>query len=63
MSSESENLTIDRVARAAVVNVETIRFDERCGLLIETRRSNGRVWRYGAAELARVRCIRTAQPA
>lgn len=58
---ESTGLTIGGLAREAGVNVETIRFYQRRGLLPEPGRPYGQARRYGAAELARVRFIKSAQ--
>ena len=49
------------LARAAGVNVETIRFYQRKGLLPEPDRPQGSIRRYGANELGRVRFIKSAQ--
>lgn len=54
-------LTIGAVARAAGVNVETIRFYQRRGLLAQPERSYGRVRRYSPADAVRVRFIKAAQ--
>ena len=43
------------------VGVETVRFHQRRGLLGEPERSRGTVRRYGPADLARLRFIRSAQ--
>lgn len=61
MSQASENLTIGGVARAAGVNVETIRFYQRRGLLPEPKRLYGSVRRYSATDVARVRFVKSAQ--
>ncbi|MFZ5541275.1 MAG: Hg(II)-responsive transcriptional regulator [Pseudomonadota bacterium] len=61
MSQEPEGPTIGGVARAAGVNVETIRFYERRGLLAQPQRRYGSVRRYTAADVARVRFIKAAQ--
>ena len=53
--------TIGTLARAAGVNVETIRYYQRRGLLREPRRPPGGVRRYGEEDLARLRFIRRAQ--
>jgi MerR family mercuric resistance operon transcriptional regulator len=53
--------TIGALAQAAGVNLETIRFYQRRGLLIEPERPQGGVRRYGEPELARVRFIKSAQ--
>jgi MerR family transcriptional regulator, mercuric resistance operon regulatory protein len=54
-------MTIGRLARAAGVHVETIRYYQRRGLLDSPRRPPGGVRRYGDAALARLRFIRRAQ--
>lgn len=55
------NLTIAKLAREAGVNVETIRFYQRRGLLPEPPRPPGGIRHYGATEVARVRFIKAAQ--
>ena len=55
------NLTIAKLAREAGVNVETIRFYQRKGLLPEPPRPPGGIRHYGATEVARVRFIKAAQ--
>ena len=54
-------LAIGALAAAAGVNVETIRFYQRKGLLREPPRPRGGIRHYGAADLARVRFIKAAQ--
>jgi MerR family mercuric resistance operon transcriptional regulator len=61
MTHPLENATIGALADAAGVNVETIRFYQRKGLVPEPRRPAGSVRRYGNAELSRVRFIKAAQ--
>ena len=61
MIASVENLTIGTLAATAQVNVETIRFYQRKGLMHEPRRPQGGVRRYGAADLGRVRFIKSAQ--
>ena len=56
-----EDLTIARLAAAAGVGVETIRFYQRKGLLAEPPRPLQGIRRYGAADIARVRFIKSAQ--
>ncbi|MEO5826822.1 MAG: Hg(II)-responsive transcriptional regulator [Gemmatimonadales bacterium] len=56
-----EEFTIGSFAAAADVNVETIRFYQRRRLLREPPRPFGRIRRYGADDVARVRFIKTAQ--
>ena len=54
-------MTIGRIAGAAGVNVETIRFYQRLGLLAEPTRPPGGVRRYGVEFVARLRFIKRAQ--
>ncbi|MBI3530528.1 MAG: Hg(II)-responsive transcriptional regulator [Betaproteobacteria bacterium] len=56
-----ERLTIGRVARAAGVNVETIRYYQRRGLLDEPDKPLGGHRRYGASVARRVSFIKRAQ--
>lgn len=58
---ESEPMTIGTLAREAGVNVETIRFYQRKGLMPEPDRPQGSIRRYGADDLGRVRFIKSAQ--
>lgn len=57
----AEKLTIGRIARAAGVNIETVRYYQRRGLVgVPAKRARG--FRYYAAETAgRVRFIKRAQ--
>ncbi len=61
MVSHLENLTIGAFAKAAGVNVETIRFYQRKSLLVEPKRPYGSIRRYGAADVARVKFVKAAQ--
>ena len=61
MVNDPQTLTIGTFASAAGVNVETIRFYQRKGLLPEPGRSIGSIRRYGPADVARVRFVKTAQ--
>lgn len=61
MRNLPETLTIGTFAKAAAVNVETIRFYQRKGLLPEPRRAFGSIRRYGSADVARVRFVKAAQ--
>ena len=54
-------MTIGRVADAAGVNVETIRFYQRLGLLAEPARPPGGVRRYGSELVSRLRFVKRAQ--
>ena len=56
-----EKLTIGAFARAAGVNVETIRFYQRKGLLPEPDKPQGGIRRYGESYVRRVRFIKSAQ--
>ena len=61
MGNNLENLTIGAFAKAAGVNVETIRFYQRKGLLPEPDKPLGGIRRYDPAVLARLRFIKAAQ--
>ncbi|MFP5400483.1 MAG: Hg(II)-responsive transcriptional regulator [Gammaproteobacteria bacterium] len=56
-----QTYTISGIAQAAGVNVETIRFYQRRGLLVEPDKPLGGIRRYGDAEVARVQFIKAAQ--
>ena len=56
-----EALTIAGLAKAAEVNVETIRFYQRKGLLTEPIRPLGGIRRYDSKDVSRVRFIKSAQ--
>lgn len=55
------NVTIGAFAKAAGVNVETIRFYQRKGLLPEPSKPYGSIRRYGETDVARVRFVKSAQ--
>jgi len=57
----SEQLTIGRLARVAGVNVETIRYYQRRGLVDEPEKPLGGHRRYAASAATRVRFIKRAQ--
>lgn len=61
MENNLEGLTIGAFAKAAGVNVETIRFYQRKGLLTEPDRPYGSIRRYGVADVTRVRFVKSAQ--
>lgn len=61
MESRSPSLPIGAVAAAAGVNVETIRFYQRKGLLPEPTRPYGQIRRYGEPDVARVKFVKSAQ--
>ena len=54
-------MTIGRLAKAADVNVETIRFYQRKGLMPEPRRPTGGIRRYAEADRSRLHFIKSAQ--
>jgi MerR family mercuric resistance operon transcriptional regulator len=54
-------MTIGRLARAAGVHVETIRYYQRLGLLDNPPRPPGGVRRYTGREVAKLRFIKRAQ--
>lgn len=61
MEDTSRALTIGAFANAAGVNVETIRYYQRKGLLAAPARPEGRIRRYGSDDVARVRFVKSAQ--
>lgn len=61
MSPEARSFTIGRLAAAAGVHVETVRFYQRRGLLAEPRRSAGQVRRYSGEDTEQLRFIKRAQ--
>jgi MerR family mercuric resistance operon transcriptional regulator len=54
-------LSVGAFAAAAGVNVETIRFYQRKGLLPEPTRPYGQIRRYGDADVARDKFVKSAQ--
>ncbi|MGE0348555.1 Hg(II)-responsive transcriptional regulator [Hydrogenophaga sp.] len=58
--SES-NMTIGELAKAADVNVETVRFYQRKGLMPEPLRPSGGIRRYAEAARSRLHFIKSAQ--
>ena len=61
MRRELENLAIAGFAKACGVHVETVRFYQRKGLLRPPDRPAGKIRRYGRADVARIRFIKSAQ--
>lgn len=61
MENNLENLTIGAFARTTGVNIETIRFYQRKGLLPEPDRLYGSIRRYGSTDVARVKFVKSAQ--
>lgn len=56
-----QTLTISGLARAASVNVESIRFYQRRGLLPKPTKPLGGIRRYGQSDVARMQFIKAAQ--
>lgn len=61
MDKVVESFSIGAFADAAGVNVETIRFYQRKGLLPEPDKPHGSIRRYGESDVARVRFVKSAQ--
>ena len=61
MSDKFIDLSIGAFAGASDVSVETVRFYQRRGLLIEPEKPSGRIRRYGSSDVARVRFIKASQ--
>jgi MerR family transcriptional regulator, mercuric resistance operon regulatory protein len=61
MESTAQPLTIGVFAKAAGVNVETIRFYQRKGLLPEPDKPFGSIRRYSNVDVGRVQFIKSAQ--
>jgi MerR family mercuric resistance operon transcriptional regulator len=61
MPYTQDTFSIGAFAKAAGVNVETIRFYQRKRLLAEPVRPPGGIRRYGNAEVARVKFVKSAQ--
>lgn len=57
----SQDFTIGRLAKAASVNIETVRYYERCGLIPRPLRRVGGFRTYNADHLARIRFIKRSQ--
>lgn len=57
----AKTFTIGRLAAQADVNVETVRYYQRRGLIPEPERAPGQARRYSSAQLDRLRWIRRAQ--
>lgn len=57
----ASGITIGQLARAAAVNVETVRYYQRIGLLSLPGRDFGSIRRYVADDLKRIRFIKRAQ--
>jgi MerR family mercuric resistance operon transcriptional regulator len=59
--ARNDGITIGALADLAGVNVETIRFYQRKGLMPQPEKPHGGIRRYGDVALARVRFIKAAQ--
>lgn len=59
--SLGDMMSIGQLAAAAGVGVETIRFYQRKGLLVQPLRGRGQIRRYLPADASRVRFIKSAQ--
>jgi len=55
------DMTIGQLATAGGVNVETVRYYQRRGLLAVPERSSGSISRYSSGALARLRFIKRSQ--
>lgn len=59
--SQNTSMTIGSLAKAAEINVETIRYYQRLGLMTEPEKPLGGIRRYDGVALARLRFIRRAR--
>lgn len=59
--NSKEVMTIGELAKSTEVNIETIRFYQRRGLMDEPERPAGGIRRYGEADADRIRFIKAAQ--
>ncbi len=60
-STSKGGITVGQLARAAGVNVETVRYYQRIGLLPLPSRRYGSIRRYSTDDLQRIRFIKRAQ--
>lgn len=61
MAPHEDSMTIGTFAKAAKVNVETIRFYQQKGLLTVPHKPHGSIRRYHQDDVARVKFIKSAQ--
>ena|SRR5437870_3442408 len=61
MPDRPAEMTIGAFAKLASVNVETIRFYQRKGLISEPKRPRGGIRRYGEDDVARMQFVKSAQ--
>lgn len=61
MTKQPHTMSIGELATAAGVNIETIRYYQRKGLLAVPERQRGEIRRYRPSDLARVKFVKAAQ--
>lgn len=61
MQDNANLLTIGGLAKAADVHIETIRYYQRRGLVLEPRRPPGGIRRYGQADIDRLMFVKSAK--
>ncbi|MBY0497542.1 MAG: MerR family transcriptional regulator [Cyanobacteria bacterium] len=61
MSKQAASMSIGALARTASVNVETIRFYQRKGLLVTPGRIHGQIRRYTVDDVGRVKFVKAAK--
>lgn len=61
MSAQTRQMTIGGLAKAAGVNIETVRYYQRRGLLPEPEKPLGGIRRYDHGDLSRLGFIKSAQ--
>ena len=61
MNRNTNSFTIGELAAFAGVGVETIRFYQRRGMVQEPPKPSGSIRRYGAADVERLRFVKSAQ--
>ena len=61
MTASTQRLTIGRLARAAAVGIDTVRFYERAGLMPPAQRTASGYRTYAAGDVGRLRFIRRAK--
>src|SRR5689334_16665262 len=61
MAKHSMNMPIGAMAKAAGVNIETVRFYQRKRLLSKPSRPHGEIARYSFKDVSRVRFVKAAQ--
>lgn len=61
MPKPADRMSIGALAKTAAVNVETIRFYERKGLLVKHKRAHGEIRRYTDEDLGRVMFVKAAK--